>query len=202
MASLSSTSIPGMLPSRYTKGPPTPLIKQMHLHILRCPDLQHSTWELSLCLGTARVPPPAPGLNYTSLTAGITLPLSHFTAITSLQHQAPNPMRELGTSSHFQFPLLVRAFVLTPHLQHRITERIRLERLTVDHLCLSRVILEYMARDCVQTVFEHLQRWNFHNLCGQPVPVLGHPHSKGAPPHIQVEFPVHQFLASASCPIT
>lgn len=37
------------------------------------------------------------------------------------------------------------------------------------------------------------------SLSWQSVSVLGHPHSKEALPHIQLEFPVHQFLSVASC---
>jgi len=37
--------------------------------------------------------------------------------------------------------------------------------------------LELIAQDCVQTASEYLQRWRLHKLSGQPVPVLGHPHS-------------------------
>ena len=34
------------------------------------------------------------------------------------------------------------------------------------------------AQDCVQTAFDYLQEWRLHNLSGQLVPVLRHPHSE------------------------
>lgn len=37
---------------------------------------------------------------------------------------------------------------------------------------------EMVAQDHVQMAFDYLQAWTLHNLCGQPVPVLRHPHSK------------------------
>jgi len=40
------------------------------------------------------------------------------------------------------------------------------------------VHLELIAQDRVQMAFEYLQRWQLHNLSGQPVPLLSHPHSK------------------------
>ena len=36
--------------------------------------------------------------------------------------------------------------------------------------------LELAAQGCVQLGFEYLQECRLHNLSGQPVPVLGHPH--------------------------
>ena len=38
--------------------------------------------------------------------------------------------------------------------------------------------LQPLAQDQFQMVFEYLQPWRLHKLSGQPVPVLGHPHSK------------------------
>ena len=39
-------------------------------------------------------------------------------------------------------------------------------------------ILLKQGQDCVYIAFEYLQGGSFHSLPGQPVPVLGHPHSK------------------------
>lgn len=58
-----------------------------------------------------------------------------------------------------------------------------------------------MLLDCVQIVLEYLQRKRVHNLSGQPVPVSGNTHSKEILLHVQVEFPVDQFLCVTSCPI-
>ena len=41
-----------------------------------------------------------------------------------------------------------------------------------------------------------------HNLPGQPVPVLGHPHSKKVFSDVQKESPVFQFVPIDSCPVT
>ena len=46
--------------------------------------------------------------------------------------------------------------------------------------------------------FEYLQGWRLHNLPGQPVPVLSHPHSKKVFPDVQTEPPVFQFVPFAS----
>jgi len=50
--------------------------------------------------------------------------------------------------------------------------------------------------------FEYLQGWRLHNLSGQPVPGLGHPHSEETFPDVQMEPPVFQFVPIASCPVT
>ena len=58
--------------------------------------------------------------------------------------------------------------------------------------------LGQVASDHVQIAFEYLQGWRLHNLSGQPVPVLGHPHSKKVFPDVQREPPVLQFVPTAS----
>lgn len=35
---------------------------------------------------------------------------------------------------------------------------------------------EQVVLDHALVGFEHFQEWKLHNLCGQPVPVLSHPH--------------------------
>ena len=62
--------------------------------------------------------------------------------------------------------------------------------------------LERIAQDCVQMAFEYLQGWRLHKVCGQPVPLLGHPHSEKVFPHVQEEPPVFHFVPIASCPVT
>ena len=87
----------------------------------------------------------------------------------------------------------------------RFTEWVWLKGTTVSQLvqpsCSSRVILRYMAQDCIQTVLNisEYQWGRLYSLSGQSVLVLSHPHSKILP-RVQVELPVHQFLPIASCP--
>ena len=69
-------------------------------------------------------------------------------------------------------------------------------------LLLKRRCLEQVAQDHVQTTFEYLQGWRLHNLPGQSVSVLGHPHSEKAFPDVQREPPVFQFVPIASGPVT
>lgn len=40
--------------------------------------------------------------------------------------------------------------------------------------------VEHIPWDCVQMALEILQGWKLCNLSGQPLPVVGHPHSKEA----------------------
>jgi len=47
---------------------------------------------------------------------------------------------------------------------------------------------------------EHLLGWTLHNLYGQPLPVLSHPHSKKVFPDVLREPPV--FVPIASCAAT
>ena len=64
--------------------------------------------------------------------------------------------------------------------------------------------LQLVAQDHVQTAFEYLQGWRIHNLSGQPVPVLSHPHGAKVFPDVQVEPPVfqkHPKLHSRKCQI-
>jgi len=60
--------------------------------------------------------------------------------------------------------------------------------------------LEPVVQDRVQMAFENLQRWRLHNLFGQPVPLLGHPHSTQAFLDVQSERPVFPSAPMASCP--
>ena len=60
--------------------------------------------------------------------------------------------------------------------------------------------LDPVAQDRVQIAFEYHER--LHNLSGQPVPVLGHPHSEKVFPDVQEEPPVFQFVPIASGPGT
>ena len=53
-----------------------------------------------------------------------------------------------------------------------------LQRLCHPTLLLKQGHLKKAAQDHVQIAFEYLQGWRLHNLSGQPVPVLGHPHNK------------------------
>jgi len=57
--------------------------------------------------------------------------------------------------------------------------------------------LELLVQDHVQTAFEYLQGWRFHNFPGQLVPALSHPHRKKAFPDVQREPPVFSL-----CPLS
>ena len=61
--------------------------------------------------------------------------------------------------------------------------------------------LQQAAQDLVQVGLEYLQRGRLHNLPGQPVPVLHHPESEEALPHVQLEPPMLQFVTVAPCPV-
>ena len=69
-------------------------------------------------------------------------------------------------------------------------------------LLLKQGHLDQAAQDCVSTAFEYLQGWKLHNLSGQPVSVLSHPHSKKVFPDVQREPPVFQLMPIASGPGT
>jgi len=62
--------------------------------------------------------------------------------------------------------------------------------------------LEAVAQDHVQVALEYLQKrrqgGRLHSLSGQPVPVLGHPHSKEVIPDVQREPAVFRFVPTAS----
>ena len=60
---------------------------------------------------------------------------------------------------------------------HRITEWLRLEGTTWDHLVQARSPTKFCSNR-IQLSFEHLQRRRLHNLSGQSVPLLYHPHCK------------------------
>lgn len=57
--------------------------------------------------------------------------------------------------------------------------------------CSGRIVPEYTAQDCVMMILEYIKWGRLHNLPGQPVPVLGFPHSKGVLFNHQL---VHQLL--------
>jgi len=62
-------------------------------------------------------------------------------------------------------------------------------------------LLQQAAQDLVQAGLEYLQRRRFHNLSGQPVPVLHHPHREEVLPHVQTELPMLQSVPIAPCPV-
>ena len=57
------------------------------------------------------------------------------------------------------------------------------------------------VEDLVQVGLEYLQR-RLQNIPGQPVPVLRHPQREEVLPHVQMEFPMLQFVPIAPCPVT
>ena len=61
---------------------------------------------------------------------------------------------------------------------------------------------ERVPQDCARTAFEYLHGGRLHDLSGQPVPVLGHPHSEKVFPDVQSEPPGFQFVPIASGPVT
>lgn len=84
------------------------------------------------------------------------------------------------------------------HIYVRITERLRLEQISGDHLVhacpqLKHGHIEHIAQDHVWVGFEYIRRRKFYNLFGQPVPLLCHPYNKVFP-HIQMEPHVHFIL--------
>lgn len=74
--------------------------------------------------------------------------------------------------------------------QVRLTERLRLEVTSGDHLLyplLKRGHPKQVAQDHVKSALEDLQRGRLHSLSGQPVPGLHHPHRRKAFPDVQTE---------------
>ena len=67
------------------------------------------------------------------------------------------------------------------------------------HRLLKQDHLQPISQDHVQMAFEYLQGWRHHNFFGQPLPVLGHPHSSTVFPDVQKEPLVFQFVPVASC---
>jgi len=61
--------------------------------------------------------------------------------------------------------------------------------------------LQQAAEDLFQAGLEYLQRRTLHNLPGQPVSVLRHPHREEILPHVQMELPLLQFVPIAPCPV-
>ncbi|KAK4826745.1 hypothetical protein QYF61_010998 [Mycteria americana] len=65
-------------------------------------------------------------------------------------------------------------------LNHRMTEVGRdLWKASDPTPLLKQGHLDLLAQDYVQPPFEYVQGWRLHNLSGQPVPVLSHPHNCG-----------------------
>ena len=60
---------------------------------------------------------------------------------------------------------------------------------------------EQEAQEHLQAGFEWLQGRRLHNLPGQPVPLLWHPHRKEGFSHIEVELPVFQLVPIVSWPV-
>jgi len=60
---------------------------------------------------------------------------------------------------------------------------------------------EQAAQVGVQTGLEYLQRRRPHNLPGQPVPALRHPHREEVLSHVGAELPVLYLVATAPCPV-
>lgn len=88
--------------------------------------------------------------------------------------------------------------------QHRITECWGLEGTSGDHPPQAPAkagSLQEDAQGSFLAGFERLQR-RLHNLIGQPVPVLCHPHSENILSHVQIEIPVFQFVPGAPCSVT
>lgn len=59
-----------------------------------------------------------------------------------------------------------------------------------------------IAQNHVYTAFQHLQRWRFHILSGQPFPMLSQPHHKKVFPDVVTEPAVFQVMLIASGPVT
>lgn len=69
--------------------------------------------------------------------------------------------------------------LLTLHIEHRITEWLRdVQRSSGPTPLLNQGHLEPDAQNHVQMAFKFLEEWRLHNLSGQSVPELGHPHSE------------------------
>lgn len=61
--------------------------------------------------------------------------------------------------------------------------------------------LEPVVQYYVQTDFEYFQGQRLHHVSRQPVPVLGHPHSKEVFSNVQMESPVFHCVAIPSGPV-
>lgn len=57
-----------------------------------------------------------------------------------------------------------------------------------------------LLRKLIQSSFIFLQRWRFHHLSKQPVPISDHPHDKSISPIIQSKISVFQFKFIDSYP--
>jgi len=62
--------------------------------------------------------------------------------------------------------------------------------------------LELLTQDSIQVGFEYLQRKILDTLSGQLILVVCHPQNKEVLSHVQMEFPVFQFVLFAPCPVT
>ena len=61
--------------------------------------------------------------------------------------------------------------------------------------------LQKAAKVGIQAGLESLQRRRIHNLHGQPVLVICHPHWEEVSLHIGAEHPMLQFMAISPCPV-
>ncbi len=68
-------------------------------------------------------------------------------------------------------------------------------------LCSSRATYGQLPRTMSRWLL-NISGGGLYNLPGQPVPVLGHPHSEKVFPDVQTEPPVFQFVPIASGPVT
>ena len=62
--------------------------------------------------------------------------------------------------------------------------------------------LHQVAQVGVQARLEYLQRRRLHNLPGQPVPVLRHPHREEVLTHIRAKLPVLQLMSVSPRPVS
>ena len=62
--------------------------------------------------------------------------------------------------------------------------------------------LHQVAQVGVQARLEYLQRRRLHNLPGQPVPVLRHPHREEVLTHIRAKLPMLQLMSVSPRPVS
>jgi len=75
----------------------------------------------------------------------------------------------------------------TAHIQNHTTVKVGRElwRSSSPTPLLKQGHLQPVSQDHDQTAFEYLQGWRLHQLPGQPVPVLGHPHNEKLFPDVR-----------------
>lgn len=89
--------------------------------------------------------------------------------------------------------------IIISQYQRTVEVRKELWRSPSSSLCSSMATYSLLPRSMFQTPFEYLQGEGFHNLTGQPGPVLSHPHSYKVSPHVQTEVLMFQFVPIFSC---